>query len=155
MISQIAIMIFGASAIWFVGRKEEWKRWGYILGILGQPFWFYSSFQSEQWGIFAMCFIYTYSWGQGILNYWIRPRLENKQDTPAHIVKVVDRSVSEILVSGKTYLYNGRHKDSARHSIALATFMNRMTAEHPEKKYFYEYGNHYGVWCYKIELHNL
>jgi carbohydrate-binding DOMON domain-containing protein len=43
MISQIAIMIFGASAIWFVSRTEKWKRWGYILGLCGQPFWIYTT----------------------------------------------------------------------------------------------------------------
>ncbi|WP_027064581.1 hypothetical protein [Maribacter sp. Hel_I_7] len=71
-IAQIGIMIFGASAIWFVGRKESWKRWGYILGLLGQPFWIYSSVVNEQWGILIMTLFYTYSWSQGIYNYWIK-----------------------------------------------------------------------------------
>lgn len=72
MISQIAIMILGASAIWLVGRKESWKRWGYILGMLSQPFWFYTAYTNEQWGILIMCIFYTYSWGSGIYNYWIK-----------------------------------------------------------------------------------
>jgi len=72
MVSQIGIMIFGASAIWFVGRKEKWKRWGYILGLIGQPFWIYSSIVNEQWGILIMTLFYTYSWSQGIYNYWIK-----------------------------------------------------------------------------------
>lgn len=71
VISQVAIAVFGASAIWFVGRKEHWKRWGYILGVLGQPFWFYTTIVNEQWGIFALCLFYTYSWLQGVWNYWI------------------------------------------------------------------------------------
>ena len=78
MIVQIAIMVFGASAIWLVSRKETWKRWGYILGLLGQPFWIYESYTNEQWGILAMTLFYAYSWTQGILNYWIFP--ENKQE---------------------------------------------------------------------------
>ena len=36
-ICQIWIMGFGCSAIWFVGRLEKWKRWGYIFGLLNQP----------------------------------------------------------------------------------------------------------------------
>ncbi|GGD45268.1 hypothetical protein GCM10011514_06630 [Emticicia aquatilis] len=72
MISQILIMIFGSLAIWFVGRKEHWKRWGYIFGILGQPFWIYTAINNEQWGILAMTFFYTYSWSMGIYNYWIK-----------------------------------------------------------------------------------
>lgn len=71
MISQVFIMILGASAIWFVSRKEDWKRWGYIFGMLSQPFWFYTAYINEQWGILVMCLFYTYSWGQGIWNYWI------------------------------------------------------------------------------------
>jgi hypothetical protein len=72
-ISQIGIIIFGASAIWFVSRREKWRRWGYLLGILSQPFWFISAYQSKQWGIFLLSVWYTYSWTQGIWNYWIKP----------------------------------------------------------------------------------
>jgi len=71
IISQIMIMICGASAIWLVGRKEYWKRWGYVIGLIGQPFWFYTTIVNEQWGIFLMTLFYTYSWGQGLYNYWI------------------------------------------------------------------------------------
>lgn len=72
MISQIGIMIFGVAAIWLVGRKESWKRWGYILGLLGQPFWMLNALENEQWGILIMTLVYTYSWCQGIYNYWIK-----------------------------------------------------------------------------------
>ena len=70
--SQIMLFVFGASAIWFVSRKEDWKRWGYILGLCGQPFWFYSAYQTEQWGIAVLTLFYTYAWIQGIYNYWIK-----------------------------------------------------------------------------------
>lgn len=81
MIAQIAIMIFGASAIWLVGRKEHWKRWGYILGIIGQPFWFYTAYTNEQWGILIMCLFYFYAWLQGIYNHWIKvPKKEQFSD---------------------------------------------------------------------------
>jgi len=70
--SQIVIFIFGSLSIWFVSRKEKWKRWGYIFGMIAQPFWFYVSIENKQWGIVAVSFIYTYSWGMGIYNYWIK-----------------------------------------------------------------------------------
>lgn len=77
-VAQLAIMILGSSAIWFVGRKESWKRWGYIIGMCGQPFWIYTAIYYHQWGILAMTIFYTYSWGQGIWNYWIKkPTLIN------------------------------------------------------------------------------
>lgn len=45
-ISQVGIFIFGASAIILVARKN---RWGFVMGLLSQPFWFISSFQARQW----------------------------------------------------------------------------------------------------------
>ena len=75
IISQIGIALFGASAIWFVGRTEKWKRWGYILGMCSQPFWIYTCFHNRQWGILILTIFYTYSWGQGIYNYWLKRHL--------------------------------------------------------------------------------
>tara|TARA_B100002049_G_scaffold38583_1_gene25673 strand:+ start:4127 stop:4462 length:336 start_codon:yes stop_codon:yes gene_type:complete len=98
MIAQIAIMILGSAAIWFVGRKEQWKRWGYILGLIGQPFWFYTAYTNEQWGILIMCLFYTYSWVQGIYNYWIKKpvsRISNEFDNQIHCT-------CEDIVNGKS-----------------------------------------------------
>jgi len=69
---QIIILILSAASIWLVTREEDWKKYGYIIGLLSQPFWAYSSFVNEQWGIFALTLFYTYSWSQGIYNYFIK-----------------------------------------------------------------------------------
>lgn len=69
---QILIFLFSASAIWFVGRRENWRRWGYVLGLCGQPFWLYTTFISGQWGMFVLSVWYSYSWGQGVYNFFIR-----------------------------------------------------------------------------------
>lgn len=71
-ISQIAILVTNAPAIWLVGRLENWKRWGYVLGLLGQPFWFYTTLHNKQYGVFVLAIWYTYAWGQGFYNYWIK-----------------------------------------------------------------------------------
>lgn len=71
-ISQVAIFIFGGLAIWFVGRKEDWKKWGYICGLLSQPFFFYATIYNEQWGMTILNVVYLYGWCQGIYNYWIK-----------------------------------------------------------------------------------
>mgnify|MGYP000957940966 CR=1 FL=1 len=71
-LSQIFIFTFGVTAIWLVGRKEKWKRWGYIFGLCGQPFWMYQFITHQQWGMFLMTAFYTYSWAMGIYNYWIK-----------------------------------------------------------------------------------
>lgn len=43
------------------------------LGMLGQPFWFYASWQTEQWSIFAVSALYALAWMKGIWIHWIKP----------------------------------------------------------------------------------
>jgi len=69
---QIWITIFGVAAIWLVGRLEKWSRWGYLCGLMSQPAWLYTTWQHEQYGIFALSFFYAYSWAQGAYNHWIK-----------------------------------------------------------------------------------
>jgi hypothetical protein len=69
MMSQLMIALLGGSAIWLISRREAWSRWGYVLGLASQPFWFYSSIRAKQWGILALACWYTYAWGQGIKNH--------------------------------------------------------------------------------------
>ncbi len=64
--------MLGSTSIWLVSRTEKWSRWGYIIGLISQPFWFYNSYINEQWGILLMSCFYTYSWSQGVYNYWIK-----------------------------------------------------------------------------------
>ena len=70
MIEQIVIAVFGGAAVFLVGCKGPAQRYGYLLGLLGQPFWFYSAWKAEQWGIFALAFWYTFSWARGLKNNW-------------------------------------------------------------------------------------
>lgn len=70
--SQIGIVVFGALAIFLVGLKDDnkWRRWGYVSGLCAQPFWFYTTWHAEQYGIFAMSFFYCYSWLNGFDNHF-------------------------------------------------------------------------------------
>ncbi|OGG97109.1 MAG: hypothetical protein A2527_13240 [Candidatus Lambdaproteobacteria bacterium RIFOXYD2_FULL_50_16] len=72
-VAQVAIVLLGGGSIWLIGRKESWMRWGYIVGLISQPFWFWAAWRAEQWGLFLLCFWYLYSWSQGIWNYWFKP----------------------------------------------------------------------------------
>ena len=70
-LAQIGILIFGCSAVYLVGNPDKRvRRWGYLLGLCGQPFWFWSSYQAGQWGIFALCCWYTFAWGKGAWGHW-------------------------------------------------------------------------------------
>lgn len=73
LLCQIAIVVFGLPAIWLANRMESWKKWGCIVGMLGQPFWIYTTIVNKQYGMLFLTFCYVYAWGQGIYYYWIVP----------------------------------------------------------------------------------
>lgn len=70
-IAQVFILILGGSSIWCLARKEEWRKMGFILGFLAQPFWIYVSIVNQQWGILLVSCLYTYTWGMGVYNHVI------------------------------------------------------------------------------------
>ena len=75
-IDQIAIAVFGALAAWLSQeRREAYRRWACIFGMLGQPFWFYTSWKAEQWGIFAVSVLYAVAWMRGLWLHWLAPHL--------------------------------------------------------------------------------
>jgi len=55
-----------------VSRTEEWKKWGYVLGLVAQVFWYWETIDKEQWWILALNIAYTYSWCQGIYLYFYK-----------------------------------------------------------------------------------
>ena len=71
--TQIAIAFTGVIAIWLTQQsKNALKRYACLFGLAGQPFWFYSAYNAEQWGILVLCFFYTYSWFVGFYNNWVK-----------------------------------------------------------------------------------
>lgn len=81
MITQVFIILFSGSAIWLVSRKGYWRRWGYITGLLAQPFWAYTTISHKQWGMLILCLWYGYSWAQDVWNYWIIPWIKDRKHT--------------------------------------------------------------------------
>lgn len=71
-VCQIAIGFFGLTALWFVTQKKPWSRWGYILGLSAQPFWYYTTITHRQWGILLISAAYTLIWLQGFWKHWMR-----------------------------------------------------------------------------------
>ena len=77
---QIAIALTGVTAIWLSqDKREEWRKYACLFGMVGQPFWFYSAYTAEQWGIFTLCFFYTWAWFKGIRNHWLDIPTESLQ----------------------------------------------------------------------------
>lgn len=72
---QVAIALLGVTAIWLSqDQREAWRRYACLFGLAGQPFWFYATFTAGQWGIFALCFLYTWAWFKGFRVHWLRQR---------------------------------------------------------------------------------
>jgi hypothetical protein len=72
--TQIGIATFGPLAIILLScRGPHIRRWGYIAGILSQPFWFWTAWVNGQWGIFILSIFYAAAWINGINNFWLRP----------------------------------------------------------------------------------
>ena len=66
-IAQIGITIFGVSAIILVASKNKW---GFVLGLISQPFWLITSFLNKQWGVFLLSVVYVFTWAYGIYNWF-------------------------------------------------------------------------------------
>ncbi|CAM3954699.1 Nicotinamide riboside transporter PnuC [Paracidovorax anthurii] len=72
---QIAIALFGALAVWLSqARAARWRRWACVFGLLGQPFWFWASWRTGQWGVFAVSGLYALAWLRGVWVHWLAPR---------------------------------------------------------------------------------
>lgn len=73
MLAQLAIGLFGVTAV-FLSQDPRISRRCYacLFGLAAQPFWFYTTWQAHQWGIFALSFFYTFSWARGFVAHWIR-----------------------------------------------------------------------------------
>lgn len=67
MFEQIFILILGSLAIFLIAIKNKW---GFVVGLLSQPFWVYSAYKNEQWGIFILSIVYIINWSIGIYNHF-------------------------------------------------------------------------------------
>lgn len=70
IVAQLGIAVLGVGAILLVGLKSEVRKWGFVCGLCAQPFWVYTTWTHEQWGIFLLTFIYGASWINGIRNHF-------------------------------------------------------------------------------------
>lgn len=73
-IAQVWIAVFGVLAIFCANRDDKWQKYGCIMGVIAQPAWYITTYVNEQWGIMFLSLFYSYSWGMGVYNFWIKPR---------------------------------------------------------------------------------
>lgn len=74
MIEQAFIGLFGLLSVWLTNDpRPAVRRWACVFGLCAQPFWLYATWTAQQWGIFALAFVYTAGWARGFLHQWVRP----------------------------------------------------------------------------------
>jgi len=69
-ICQTMIVILGGLTIFLLAQKGKWQRWGFVIGLISEIFWFSTSYINNQWGIFVLSLVYTVCYGIGIKNHW-------------------------------------------------------------------------------------
>jgi nicotinamide riboside transporter PnuC len=74
LVSQIGIFLLGVTAIILVARKNKW---GFVFGLLAQPFFFITSYLNKQWGIFLVSLIYAGIWAYGIYEWFWKEAKKN------------------------------------------------------------------------------
>lgn len=70
-IAQIAIVLLGGAAIYFLASPDALvRRWGYLSGLLSEPFWIYAAITDKQWGVLMMALWWGGFYFVGLINNW-------------------------------------------------------------------------------------
>ncbi len=75
IIAQSGIIVFGLIAIVLVAKKNKW---GFVFGLLSQPFWLLTSFINQQWGVFILSIAYTVVWIYGIYEWFYKGKKKRR-----------------------------------------------------------------------------
>ena len=60
MIQQLALALFGLTALWMAtGPSVRARRWAPVVGLCGQPFWLAFAVSVQAWGLCALSVAYT------------------------------------------------------------------------------------------------
>lgn len=71
---QLAIAITGVAAAWINhDPQERTRRWACLIGLAGQPFWLWATWQAGQLGMLAVTVGYTVAFMRGMWVYWLQP----------------------------------------------------------------------------------
>jgi hypothetical protein len=54
--------------------RQRFQRWACIVGLVSQPFWFWSVWVSGQWGVGVVAVVCALAWLKGLWIHWLAPR---------------------------------------------------------------------------------
>lgn len=67
------ITLTACVAIYLLTLDVPCSRWGFIVGFAAQPAWLYETSASGQFGMLLVSIFFTWAYGQGIWNFWLKP----------------------------------------------------------------------------------
>jgi len=82
IIAQFGIAVFGVTAIILVARKNKW---GFVVGLFSQPFWFATALINKQWGVMALNVVFLLTWVYGIYEWFYRKTGEESNIEPGKV----------------------------------------------------------------------
>ncbi len=73
IIPQLGITFTSATAVLLTqSTMPKRRKIACLFGLAGEPFWVWSTVEAHQWGILALVALYTFLWGKGFYQYYIR-----------------------------------------------------------------------------------
>lgn len=54
------ILLSACMSVFFLSRHDHYYRWGFVVGLLGQPAWLWITFTSAQFGMFFSSVFFTW-----------------------------------------------------------------------------------------------
>ena len=69
---QLMIAVLSLASVALLTSKNKISRYGYVIGLLSQPFWLYETWSAGQVGMFVLSVVYTFMWIRGIYNHFIK-----------------------------------------------------------------------------------
>lgn len=71
--TQFLMAFFGLTALYCaMGNSARLRKWAPIIGIAGQPAWFWFAWQSQAWGLGLLVLAYTLVYANGIYVQWCK-----------------------------------------------------------------------------------
>lgn len=66
---QVFIAVFGLASIFLISSADPKKmKYGFVCGLLAEPFWFYTAFVNYQYGIMVLVICYAFCHARGFIN---------------------------------------------------------------------------------------
>lgn len=69
MFTQTIILILSSLSIYLISLNDKKTKYGFLLGLIVQPFWLYETFKNNQYGMLLLTLFYSLSYIKGYKNF--------------------------------------------------------------------------------------